>query len=267
MNEHFFDFDRKDIERYIEYELLLFDKIDASFDYVFNKLVLLNHHSNISKLKSFDINTITPKETKNYNWLGLTHKNVRLIIRQYGYHLTIYYNHTEDNSFRKNNGALIFNINLDNVNDNDRDSYYDNPFLEINKVLFNLIELINNNHDYLLWNGVSFKRPDFCDVQNIYFKSVISSYDLLIFCSEELSNIHMTLFSENDMLDKLKTMDNKINMPFENSIIKEIKTEFSGAYLDPYYHELGITIENKNGKTKFIDVYSLTMYYYNEIFK
>ena len=87
-----------------------------------------------------------------------------------------------------------------------------------------------------------------------------------------MQNQHLELFAENDMLEKIKTMSDKIGEEFDKDfhgkrIIKEIRTEFPKQYCDPYYHGIGILIENAKGETKFEDVYSLTNWHLNEVFK
>lgn len=102
----------------------------------------------------------------------------------------------------------------------------------------------------------------------VFVGESIYSVDKLIFCAEELSSTHTALFAENEMLEKLKEITDRVGEKFDHQYtIKEVRTEFPKQYSDPYYHGVGLNLEKEDGKTDFQDVYSLTMYYYESIFK
>ena len=44
-----------------------------------------------------------------------------------------------------------------------------------------------------------------------------------------------------------------------------IRTDLTGNYSDPYYHELGIATIDDRKEKRFHDVYSLTRYYMDKI--
>jgi hypothetical protein len=91
---------------------------------------------------------------------------------------------------------------------------------------------------------------------------------MFIFACDELFQRYLEIFSETEMLEKIKTMKvgDKIGddkYPYE---VVEIRTEVK----DDYYHGVGLVLKQTNftGKTeeKWDDVYSLTRWRYNEVF-
>lgn len=274
-----FNFDKNEIERVIQYELKVMSRLENSFDFVYDKLVKAKQHRNVSYAKKVNLNSIKKNEGKNYDWLAITCGNVQLIIRTYGTHFTIYCKLSEKRQLTSSRkytnvkyGAFIFHVNQDKMDvetlEHIQDRCYDEPFNELNKVFMNMIKKIKEGHMQSLWNSVGFVRPDYCDVNIIYYSESIYSIDKLVFCCEEMSNMHVSLFAENEMLEKLKTIGHRVGEKFDyRSTITEIKTEFPEQYSDPYYHGVGIKTIDDRDYERIHDVYCLTQYHLDFVFK
>lgn len=265
-----FSFDKKDVESYIRFELNTFRRYKKSFDYVYETLSKLGFHYDATNKKNIAFHKMKVYEGKNYNWFAVSYKESLLIFRQYGLHYTIYANQQKDidrGIYSRSTGCATFYTNTDVLLDDEQIKFYDNPFAEINKVFLDMAELINQGNIHSLWNDVTFKRDSINTVKVAFRNEEIYSFDESIFCFEELSDIELCLFAENDMLEKLKTIKHRIGNTFrKDSVIEDIVTDFPEQYSDPYYHGVGIKLKTKNGGSKFIDVYSLTMWYMDDIF-
>jgi hypothetical protein len=269
-----FKFRKEDISNHIEYELELFDKFKEPLDYIINTLESKKHVLNIKNLDKVDINKIKEYEGKNYNWSIVNYKNATLVIRRYQNHLTIFTKVVKEveqllpnmeQKLKKTVERGSFTMHTRLISDDMCDAYYNNPFLDLNLIFKDLISLIIDRTYGVswLWNSACIKIPDHIDVKLAFCQKNISSFDTFFYCMEELETFYQQLFSENTTilaLDKLK-----INDDFDNSsTIIDISTNLK----DDYYHAVGIkTKDKKTGKTKFIDVYALTLYYIKYIFK
>lgn len=69
------------------------------------------------------------------------------------------------------------------------------------------------------------------------------------------------------MLEILKNLSDCTGKPFGRDKVNKIITDFPEQYSDPYYHGVGIETIDKNNKTSFQDVYSLTMFYFDDVQK
>jgi len=149
----------------------------------------------------------------------------------------------------------------------DSNLYCDNKFLDLNAMFHEIVEHITSNNVHFLTNSSSFKMPKYCEVEKAFCSDeTIFSYDCLIFCAEELSNKHLELFAENDMLDIVKQLANKVGCEFTgDKKINRVVTEFSPHYSEPYYHGVGIETIDKNGKVEFHDVYRLSRWNYETV--
>lgn len=269
-----FNFDGDEIKRHIQYNMELLYKMEDSFNFVFNKLNHIGNNLDVSNLEKIDLYNGDWKEGKSYDWLSVTCNDVNLIIRKYGSHFTIYFKlmiirelsggEKYDSS---KYGSFIFNTDKNKIDDNKCDFYYDKPCHDLNNVFFDMVKHISKNKGHMLWNPVSFKRPDHCEVEMIFIGETIYSIDKLIFCAEELSRTHLEIFAENDTLDKLKEITDSVGEKFNYEYhIKDVCTEFPKEYTEPYYHGVGLNLVKEDGKERFYDVYSLTRYYFDEIF-
>jgi len=210
-----FKFDADDIKRHIKYELNLIARIGNSFNFVHETLTRKGFNLDLKPTDEVDLDkdVIKWNEGKNYNWLGITCGNVKLLIRSYGSHFTIYSHFNKKKKFKDVEysddlySAIMFSTNRDKITDDKlSDSYCDYPTKDLNDVLHSLIKMIEEEKVWKLWNNLSFKRPDHCDVDNIFHNEEIDSVDKLIFCAEELSSEHMGLFAENNMVVMLEEL-------------------------------------------------------------
>jgi len=274
IKEKVFKFDGDKIKNNIKYEMRLLDKMENSFNYVSEKLKSLKHFKDFKgKLDKINLGKLNWDEGKSYNWVYLLNKNVHLIVRSYGSHHTIFVKHIKEHIFKEKKyyaniyGAFIFNTNLDKVNVEFQDMYIENPYKDLNDELEQIFKQINDNLMHLFWNSHSLIRPIHCEVHTIYNGESIISVDKLIFSAEELSNQHMGLYAENDMLEALKQLPDCTGKDFGRKKINRIITDFPTHYSEPYYHGVGIETIDNDGKKDFNDVYSLTMYYMGEVEK
>lgn len=226
--------------------------------------------------KKIDLNKIKENEGKNYHWSTVNYENVTLVIRRYRYHLTIFtrVNKAPTKVGREAKieyGAFTFHTDMEKFEDKHdemMDKYYDKPFTDLNVIIKDLIKLLmeKDGSVHWVWNSASLKRPDHVEIKLAFAGNDINSLDNFVFCIEELENIFQTLFAENTMLQKLKEYKNRVGEKLnENYIIGKVSTNIK----DGYYHGAGIIlIDAKDKKEKnFKDVYSLTRYYFDDIFQ
>lgn len=267
-----FKFDGDDIKRHIQYEMRLLDKMEASFEYVFKTLTKIGYHKNVTKLKKIDFNKYKCDEGKNYNWYAITSGAAKLLIRTYGTHFTIYTKNvvkrklTSGRTYdRSRYSAFTLHSNRDKMSDDMSDSFCDDGFQDLNTLFPSIVEHVLTDKIHSLWNNLGFPRPDHCDVKNVYDGESIISVDKIIFCGEELSNIHMSLYAQNEILEALKSLGaDVIGKTFSGGEITEIITEFPKQYSDPYYHGVGIVTKKKD-KIEFADVYSIAHWHLEEL--
>lgn len=263
-----FEFDSDQVKNYLQYDLELFSKAKKSLDYVFEKFDSLGHSLALESLENIDFNKITPYETKNYKWFTVSYKDFHFFFRQFGSHFTVYCRIGKGKDpywgVGKQYGCFMVESDFDKIPDEKADYYYDDRFLDLKKSFRNLVEVIEKRGLGWFWNSVVIKFEDHVNVLDVYENTRIFSYDRFFFAMEELSRIQRDLFAENEMLEKLKTMGDRIGTEFDNNnIISKIKTKVANGY----YHSVGIELKDKNTKElKFQDVYSLTTFYFEKIF-
>ena len=263
-----FQFEKSEVDSFIEYKLKTFKRFKEPLNFVINTLTKLGHSFVIESLDGIDLNKVRENEGKNYEWSVFTYKNVTLVIRRYRYHLTIF---TKVVNNGVEYGAFTFNTEFDKFGDKHdeiMESYYDKPFTGLNEIIVDLLNLLTNREEgvHWVWNSVSLKRPNYVDIKLIFSDKSISSYDNFIFCMEELSNIYLSLFAETTMLQKIKEYTNKIGELINKRYkVGKVNTELK----DGYYHAVGITLIDTlcNDKEDFQDVYSLSRWYFEDIFK
>jgi hypothetical protein len=268
-----FKFDKSDITRHIEYELKTLSKFKEPLNYIIKSLEKLGNSKTITSLKKVDLNKIKEKEGKNYHWSTFTYKNVTLVIRRYGSHLTIFTkvikDKREDSRYSIEYGAFTLNTDFKKFGDKQdemADKYYDKPFTGLNLIIKDLLLLLIDKGVHWVWNSVSLKRPDHIKIELAFDGNSINSLDNFAFCMEEIDNIYLTLFAETTMLKKLKEYKDKTG----ESLNKRYKVgKVSTEVKDEYYHSAGIELIDTMGKESksFQDIYSLTRYHFEDIFK
>lgn len=268
-----FKFDKQDVTRFIEYELKTVQKFKEPLNYVIKTLTKLGHSLTIDSLdKKFDLNKVEECEGKNYHWSVFVHKNVTLVVRRYGQHLTIFTKVVKDkvDFFEKrpqvDYGAFTFNVDFEKFgkkHDEMMDRYYDKPFTELNGIFKGLIKILTERDGgvHWVWNSVSLPRPEQIEIKLAFDNKTINSIDDFVFCMEEIDSIFLHLFAENTMLQKLKQIKTgaKLNNRYK---VGKIRTEVK----DDYYHSVGMDLVDGNDNG-FKDVYCLTRYYFDDIFK
>ena len=267
--EKLFKFEKRDIVDKIRYEMDLFSKVRKPITFIIETLINLGHSITLTSLEDVELNNVKPNKGKNYNWFVVKFENIELLIRTYGTHFTIF---TKANILRGTHsyteyGAFTFFSDIKKMTpemeDKMHEAYYENPFIDLNVCIKNIIELILKGSFHSLWNSVSLPRPKHVEIKIAYNNEEISSLDNFAFCLEEIDSIYLELFAQTTMFEKLKTLSNRIGEQFDRQyIIKEIRTELK----DDYYHGVGIVLIDKDDKTKFVDVYSLSAYYYGNVF-
>jgi hypothetical protein len=270
-----FEFDKRDLERHIDYEMKLFRKIKEPLTYIMDTLEKTGHSLTVKSLSRVNLNRIKLREGKNYHWGVIIYKNVKLLVRQYGEHLTIFTRIDKYDEIWKRNilcdAAFTFHSDLEKLSSKaqvgKQDELYDNPFADFNKVVKGVIDLLINDR---FRNSVSLPRAKHVKFEQAYEsrpmgESRIFSFDLMIFCLEEISCLYNELFAENTMLQKLPELKNRIGKEFDYQYnLKEIHTKVK----DGYYHDVGLMLvdKEKSKETRFYDVYSLSKWFYKEVF-
>lgn len=270
-----FKFEKDDVVNHIRYELHTLRNLQTSFNYVFEKLQAQKHFVDLTKHKGeIKLHEVKADEGKSYDWIAVKSDNVHLIIRSYHTHHTIFTKKNKvdrigDNYDYENSryAAFTFRTETKGLADRMHDAYCDNKFIDLNAALPQIIEHCAKDRIHSLWNSAGFKRPEYCEVKNAYDGETIESLDTMIYCAEELSDKHMELFSQIDMMETLKVLQGKgvIGQKFERGTVNSINTEFPKQYGDPYYHAIGIEVLTNDKKKEFKDVYSLTRWYMDAI--
>ena len=267
-----FDFDKREVTNYIEYDLETFSKAKEPFNYVVNTLKKLGHSYVLKTLDNIDANKIVERKGKNYHWSVIEHKDTVIAIRRYRSHLTIFTKaktESETGYVSTEYGCFTFEVNFEKFGDKRdemSDKYYDKPFTGLNEILADLFTLLKTRSVHWVWNSYSLKRPDYVDIKLVFRGKEISSFDNFIFCMEELSSTYQELFAETTMLSKLKEFTNKVGEMFNGRYkIESVTTDVK----DDYYHSAGIGLIDTIGSEgkSFKDVYSLTRWYIEDMFK
>jgi hypothetical protein len=265
-----FDFDKREITNYIEYNLETFKKFKEPFNYVINTLKALGHSYVLETLDNIDANKIVERKGKSYHYSVIEYKTATIVIRRYGSHLTIYTKATTQNEYNRTEyGCFTFEVDFKKFGDKQdemSDKWYDKPFTGLNEILPGLFKLLLEKSVHWVWNSYSLKRPDYVDIKLVFRSNEITSLDNFIFCMEELSSIYSELFAETTMLTKIKQMTNKVGEMLNGRYkIESITTDVK----DSYFHAVGISLIDTMGTEgkSFQDVYSLTRWYIEDIFK
>lgn len=264
MEDRTFNFDAKDLQSYLMLKLDLADNVKEGFNYVVETLIKMKFYYDFSKSKQIDLEKLNWYESKNYNWSVLKKDKILILFRQYGLHYTIYVR-KQGNQFYDVNDVSAFTYwsNIEKLDDKMYDSYIDEPLKDLNGSIGDILKLIEEDNIWSVWNNLSLKRPDHCEVKLAFNGKSISSYDSLVFAAEELHIINTELFAKNEMLDAIKKLKGKEGIDFNYQYtIKEVKTDLE----DNYYHGVGLVLKDKKGKKEdWRDVFSLTHWYLKDI--
>lgn len=277
-NSPIFRFDKESIKMHLDYDREYYRKLKKTLNgYIFPKMEELGYFQKLESLEDISISNINEKEGKNYNWSVVEYENVKMLIRrrQSNNHFTVFVNQYREEKRAEKNliSAFTFFTNLGNMDlgsedeyaiDGIRDEYYENPFMDFNKYLKPMIEVIKERSVYWLYNSACLPREKHIDIKVAFEgREHILSYDETFCCYEEIDSFHTCLYAENDMLQKLEEVKERIGEQFDHQYkIHNVRTTLK----DEYYHGVGIDLIDKDGKTSFQDVYSLTMFYYDKVF-
>lgn len=271
-----FKFEKNVITNYIQYELKTVSKFKEPLNYIIRGLEKLGHSITIKSLdKSIDLNKIKEKEGKNYHWSSIKYKNVDLVIRRYHQHLTIFTKVNKEKIDYMGRpkieyGAFTFHTDFEKFGDKHdemMDKYYDKPFTDLNVIIKDLINLLLNRGVSWVWNSACLARPDHVELKLAFENDEISSIDEFVFCMEEIENAYLSMFAETTMFQILEEYKSKTGEMLD----KRYKAgKVNTVVKDEYFHGAGMevidTMDKKN-KAEFKDVYSLTRWYFEEIFK
>jgi hypothetical protein len=270
-----FNFDKNDLTRYIEYELKTVSKFKEPLNYVIKSLEKLGSSLTIKSLdKAVNLSKIKENEGKNYHWSVINYKNVTLVIRRYEQHMTIYTKVVKESikGYDKSEyGAFSLNTDMDKFGDKHdemMDKYWSKPFTDLNVIIKDLLNmLIDRTYGVSwVWNSAALKRPDHVELKLAFCNNNITSLDDFTFCMEEISYMYQKLFAESTMVQKLKEYVGKTNVKLND---RYKAGEVTTTVKDGYYHAVGMDLIDTMDKNKesFKDVYSLTRYYFEEIFQ
>ena len=263
-----FKFDKDDIMRHIEYELRTTEKFREPMNFVIKGLA-----KNTLAVKSLDkpgLDKVKQRKGKNYNWSVFTYENVTLVVRQYHQHLTVFTKVAKPSKktilgieSKNEYGAFLLNTDMEKFGDKHdemMDEYWEKPFTDLEAIFKNLIKVLQERGVYWVWNSSCLKTPKHVELRLAFDGDRINSVDDFIFCMEEVSSMYLELFAESVTVKRLKEIETGqvLNEYYKvGKITTEVKND--------YYHAVGM--ELARGKEKsFNDVYSLTRYYFKEVF-
>lgn len=258
-----FNFDEQRIKKEVNRKYKLGSNLKKSFKYLEGKLPV----NKITKI----FRNLKFREGKSYDWYLFTDKEVSIIVRKYGGHSTVYALNSpkpsEDNYFERDVLTVftMFN-NRSKMTDEECEDDYDN--FTLLGSLVELIKIVRKNEGHTVWNSLCFKVPEYTDVKLVFQRETVYQLDTMLFACDEMSQTHLELFAENEMLEKIKTL--QPGDPFGSySKIKSTST----VVKDDYYHGVGVYTERTDEwgmqhekEPKWSDVYGLTRSYYDEVF-
>lgn len=268
-----FNFEKEDITRHIEYELRTTDKFREPMNFIIKSLTNRGCARVITSLDKIDFDNVREDEGKNYHWSVFVYENVTLAVRRYSQHLIVYtrvINEKKKSIFGESNaeyGAFTLYTDMEKFGDRHDemlDQYWTKPFTDLEAIFKNLMEVLKDRGVHWVWNSATLKRPKHVEIKLGFDGKSISSIDDFVICMEEASRKYLELFSETVMLKRLKELKtgDRLGEPGHYKIGK-----IATAVKDDYYHDAGMEFITGNGKNKsFNDVYSLTRYYFKEVF-
>lgn len=262
-----FKFRKSQITNFIKLEMKGLYKFKSPLKFVAKQLEDNGLTLVIKDLNKINLNKIKEHEGKNYHWSSVKYKNATIVIRRYNRHFIIFTmvetETTETTNAKIDYSAFTFYTDLKNVNDDSlSEKYFDTPFMDLNKIAKELFEILVDEDSYSI---DCIHTPKFVELETIFNGDEIYTVDGFILCMEELSNFYTMLFSETITLKRLSEL--KVGQLLEDRYeITEIYTEVKNEY----YHGVGIEtidIAFPNNDKSFKDVYTLTSYYYESVFK
>lgn len=247
-----FSFEKRDVTRHMMYELHLGGKVKDSFKYLCSKLGVKDVPKDWSRVKW--------SKGKNYHWLILKKDNVTFAIRQYHSHYTIFSKREKGaDDWNAKFSIFTFETDLDQLSDREKDTREWTD--DLAKYIDQLFEFAAQDKIWALWNNLMFKREKHIKVKCVWSGSEddISDIDLFNFACEEIFQKFLEVFSENDMLERVKEIrvGQQLGAYTVTSVMKAVK--------DDYYHGVGIKWKNDR-EEKWNDVYALTRWHFNEMF-
>lgn len=260
--EEIFSFGEDKVKNFIIREMGILKKFKTSFNYLSTSL-------KTQKLKK-DLNKMVWSEGKNYDWLLIKQDTVEIIIRKYQNHFTFFCKNTLPTKFDDwkdiRYSCFTFNTNRDLLSDKDSDARVDNWFYDLNNHITRLIDVIKENGTHWLWNSVSYPRENFIELKQALDDESIYSLDLLVFACDELFEKHFEMYAQTETLKQLNQF--KVGEIFKKDFHGDVKIEYIETEVkNDYYHAVGLGLINAKGEKKFEDVYSLTRWSFNDMFK
>lgn len=271
-----FKFEKNNIETHFRYEMKMFEKIVEPLNYIFKTLEDNGHSLTLKSLDKVNLNKVKQNKGKNYNWSVINYKNVKMLIRTYKQHLTIFTKVTKKIE-NKDGGrerekveltAFTFHSDLKYFRGDKADRMseerYENPFLDLNSCIKQMFEVIIDRGTYWVQNSACLKVPEHVEIRLAFSGESIHGFDNFIFCLEEIDSIYGQLFAENAMLKKLNDFKGgeKIGERYK---VGKVTTKVK----DDYFHGVGMTLIDTKGteKESFKDVYYLTNWAFEDVFK
>ena len=261
-----FDFDKDVLRHYIEYDLRTTEQAREPMNFIIAQMVKQGHSMTLNSLdKKIDLNKVKERKGKNYNWSVFVHKNATMLVRRYKQHLTIFTKVFKDGKYPKTEyGAFTMNTDMDKFgakHDQMMDKYWDNPFIDLNAIIKNLMEVLMDRGVHWVWNSACLKRPNHVDIKLAYCDNNINSIDDFVYCMEEISSMYQELFAETIVVKRLK----------ELKVGERLTDEYTIGVLnivskDGYFHVVGAEFINQKKKS-WNDVYCLARYYMKDLFK
>lgn len=261
-------FDDNDAERHFVRHHKIVTRVKYAMNYLLNHLPI----NELDENNSFDFENLKFDEGKNYNWYFLNKKNLTILVRQYRGHFTFFTLSKRDKDAEINfddyfSKLGIFTIHNESslMDDATSDAHCDNPFLTLETLLPQLVEILDKGSVHSIWNDLCFERPKYTKVKiALTGEDSVSSLDTLNFACDEICSMFAEKYAENEVLEKLKTL--KVGDDFgKYYTITKINTEVN----DGYYHAVGLYKQRKekdDSKPEWADVYSLARYYYDELY-
>lgn len=243
-----FKFDNHELNSFINFKLCVPKKMKKAFHYI-NEKIGIQTKNRLSKLTWF--------ETKNYNWAAFKRENFTFLVRQYGCHFTFYGYIEYENDYLNEMFGFTFYSETNKLSGAESDKRVDDSFFDIDNVFDSMFKDMREGHVYSLSFNAKVRELEHVEIKRIFKNKEIYSYDLLVFASEEISNLERDLFAENEMFEKIKTMNvgDKVGKYEVLQVFSELKNE--------YYHGVGLKL---NDKSYIKDVYDLTQWYFEDIF-
>ena len=150
MNLEDFKYSEQDEKRDYFRSAKIGNKFKIAIEYLLNYLPI----NKIGKENKFDFNKIKFDEGKNYDWFFLNKENLIILVRQYGSHFTFY--SLFQGKYEKKLSVFTICDNNELMSDKTSDSFCDDRYKSIKKYFPKLVEMIENNKVYSLWNSISF---------------------------------------------------------------------------------------------------------------